>query len=61
MVVSSKSIQTQMIIQYTFEGFLSPFILSTLPKETGYTNTPYGRWNQSQHHIVFSITCYFTI
>ena len=53
MLVSSKSTQTQLIIQYTFEGFLSPFILSALPKETGYINTPYGKWNQSQHHIVF--------
>ena len=61
MVVSSKSIQTQLIIQYTFEGSLSPFILNALPKETGYINTPYGKWNQSQHHIVFSITCYLTI
>lgn len=53
MLVSSKSIQTQLIIQYTSEGFLSPFILSAFPKETGYINTPYGKRNQSQHHIVF--------
>ena len=40
---------------------LYPLTLSALPKETGYINTPYGKWNQSQHHIVFSITCYLTL
>lgn len=55
MVVSSKSIQTQMIIQYALEGFLSPIILSAFPKETEYINTPYHKWNQSQHppHCIF--------
>lgn len=40
------------------------FLLSSLlhsPKEKGYVNTPYGKWNQSQHPIVSSVICYFTI
>lgn len=50
-----------MIIQYTSEGSHSLSILRALSKETGYVNTPYGKWNQPQHHTVSSIICNFTV
>lgn len=46
MMVSSKYIQAQMIIQYTLEGFLSPFILGYILQ---------GK-NISTHHMVNRIS-----